>query len=103
MTDRVFRLKASKKSLYELVKRHFDMQVKQQSTEFIKHHRTRSYSLNFIQDGVWHHFLFSVAGGDPVLGHEIKLLDEEGEPIPDWSVEDIPLRELRELGLVEEI
>ena len=97
-----YKLTANKTKLYALVKRHYDGLPSMRVAQFIKYPRKRSYALDFY-DGSFHHFFFSVCAGIPSLAHRTETYDENGDRITDWDVIRLGIKELHELGLLEEV
>lgn len=101
MAEEKCRLKATKSSLYELAKRHFDMPVKRWQTEFSKVPGMREYSLEFVHDGSLYHFLLGTCteAGTVMLGRNVYKLHDRGDWT--WDTVEIGPDELLELGMAE--
>ena len=97
----MLRLKANKTSLYKLVAEYTDLPPMRSGTEFIKHYRTRDYSLNWIT-AEWNcaHAFFSTCMGRPLLAIEIR--DGDTGKTVSRSTYNLDLRGLRDRGMVEE-
>ena len=102
--SKAYYLTANKTKLYALAK-HFHPDIEpMRRTRFVKHYRSRSYSLDFRSgEAAYHHMFLSVCGGRPTLGDELTLYLENDERMTDWNATTLTLDECRAYGLLEEV
>ena len=101
MTGQRYQLKATKARLYELVKRHFEVPVACQQTNFVKRSRNRDYALKFFYEGKIYSFFLAECSGKVVLSRMVDTLRVAHDRT--WDAVDIQLTELLEQGLAEPI
>ena len=94
----MLRLKATKTSLYKLV-RYYEPLPPMGRTQYIKAYRDPSYWLEWMDaSGLWCKAFCSTCGGKPLLA----ITKRDGGEEVSRVVHDLDLSDLRERGMVEE-
>ena len=101
--QKAYRLNANKSKFYALAKRYYPEIVPMKQTQFIKHYRRRDYTLEFRSGSYYHSLFLSVCAGDVLLGDDWCTYDDDGECTSHWECHNLTLKELLELGLLEEV
>lgn len=97
------RLKATKTSLYKLVAEHVhDLPPMRTGTQFIKHYRDTSYTLEWTTPNFNHgNAFFSACLGSPLLTIEVR--NGETGKIVNQDAYKLDINNLQQRGMVEEV
>jgi hypothetical protein len=95
----MLRLKATKTSLYKLVKQYVPVPIMRR-TEFKKVLRHPDYFLNWYQEDGFAQAFLAVSMGRPFLSVDVR--DIEGHQLS-REVHDLTVEGLRELGMIKEV